>query len=111
VAEDGAGPPLLAHGRGGSSVELPLVNAALAGRVLGPGGEPLVGALVTLAPADDPARPWPPRASDERGRFEASDLPAGRWSVRARAGAARAERAFELAPGERLEIVLEPREP
>ncbi|MDP6954842.1 MAG: carboxypeptidase-like regulatory domain-containing protein, partial [Planctomycetota bacterium] len=57
-------------------------------RILGRGQGQLAGALVTARQHGplEPARHWPPVATEDDGSFRLRDLPPGEYSLRLRAG-------------------------
>jgi hypothetical protein len=74
------------RGPDGLELELELEAGAVEGRLWDPSRQPIEGALVLLADADDPRRVWPPAATDAEGRFRIRALPPGRYVLAARAG-------------------------
>ncbi len=80
--------------------------AALAGRVTGPDGSPVVGARVT-AERGDPAR-GTTVFSDHEGRFVVPGLAPGPWEVRVRRIGWRDLRRDTEAPASALDLALEP---
>ncbi|MDP6838792.1 MAG: carboxypeptidase-like regulatory domain-containing protein, partial [Planctomycetota bacterium] len=67
---------------------LPIVAGEIRGRILGRGQGQLAGALVTARQHGplEPARHWPPVATEDDGSFRLRDLPPGEYSLRLRAG-------------------------
>ena len=82
----------LAH-TGPDDIELELRAGAVEGRVWTPSLEPVEGALVLVADAEDPRRVWPPVVTDEAGRFRVRALPPGGYVLSIRGG----EGALEVA--------------
>jgi hypothetical protein len=96
-----AEPRAFTHRADGSApLTVELVCGGLQGSVLDAAGRPLEGALVLVAPADRPERPWPPASSDARGAFALRGLPAGRYALSVRAGTAVWTREVAVAAGE-----------
>jgi len=83
---------------GSSPLSIELVAGAAAGSLVDAEGRTLEGALVAIAPLARPDRPWPPVATDARGRFEFRGLPPGRYALEARAGGTAFGREFDVVP-------------
>lgn len=84
------------HGDPPTELRLPGSSGALVGRLVDLEGEPVVGALVTLRSASDPARRWPSVESGTDGHFRIGDLPGGSYDVRVTAGRAEFERSLRV---------------
>lgn len=80
-------------------VLFPMQAGAVTGVVLDPEGRPIVGAVVLLWDAADPARVWPLSQTRADGRVTILDLPAGRYVARVRAGSASSEVTLEVLEG------------
>jgi len=93
---------------GSAPLSIELVAGSASGRLVDAEGRNLEGALIAIAPADRPDRPWPPVATDTRGGFEFRGLPPGRYALRARAGDAEFAREFDVAPRSRVELGIVP---
>jgi len=89
----------LQHGKDSGGLVVVLAVGALDARVSGTDGLPLEGALALLSPAAEPARVWPPQASDAEGRLRFLDLPPGSYELVVRAGEAEARLAVEIESG------------
>jgi len=109
--------PILAHAElvhqadGGAPLELAFDAAAVTGRLLDTGQRPIEGALVQLWPSLDAEHLWPAVETNAEGAFRLDGLPAGRYVVRIRAGAAALEREVELEGGQVVELELPPVQP
>jgi protocatechuate 3,4-dioxygenase beta subunit len=91
---------------GAGLVRIGIDAGEIAGLIDDAVGRPIEGALVQLAPADAPERPWPPAVTDEAGAFRIADLPPGSYRLSVRAGSADAVRAVEVRAGERTELAI-----
>jgi hypothetical protein len=90
-----------------ADIELELRAGAIEGRIWTPSLEPVEGALVLVADAEDPRRVWPPVGTDEAGRFRVRSLPPGAYVVAIRGG----EGALEVEVGVREGEVARPELP
>ncbi len=63
-----------------------LACGSILAQLLDEEGVPVEGALVTMAPTDQPARVWPPTTTGPDGRFEFNALPSGDYQLDVRAG-------------------------
>ncbi len=89
----------LQHEKDSGGLVVVLAVGALDVRVSGTSGLPLEGALGLLTPRDEPARVWPPQASDAEGRLRFLDLPPGAYALVVRAGEAESRSEFEIESG------------
>lgn len=99
----------LAAGKGAENLEVILsLGLTVAGRVLGPDGEPLSDAYVRLLGEQDPFAPFISAHSDEEGRYRLQGVAPGLHSFEANHGEyQRAVRDLEVQPGDnRLDFRL-----
>lgn len=89
---------------GSAPLSIELVAGSARGNLVDAEGRRLEGALVALAPADRPDRPWPPVSTDAVGGFEFRGLPPGRYALQARAGGSAFARDFDVAARARVDL-------
>jgi len=92
-------------------LNLRLRSGEIAGALIDPAGKPLEGALVTVWPAEDTSRIWPPATTHASGEFLIGDLPEGRYRVRVRSGSDAVEVDVSVLIGQRVlipRITLDP---
>lgn len=92
---------------------LNLLNQAgsIAGAVRSPKGEPIEGVMLVLQQAGEPARLWPPVATDARGNYAFADVPAGDYQLELHTGAVDRVHSAQLAAGQALRVDFDAIEP
>jgi len=89
-----------------ASLNLRLRSGEIAGGLIDRDGQPLEGALVTIWPAGDTSRIWPPATTDAQGEFVIGDLPESRYRVRVRSGSDAEEVDVSVLIGQRVLVPL-----
>ena len=98
------------HGPASKSGSFALKSGELAGRLIDSGGHPVQGALVRVAPAANPARPWIPIPSGSGGAFVVRDLPPDLYLLQVNAGEASFAETIEVRASSTAQVDVPPLE-
>ena len=99
---------LYSHGPSVAVVELRMAAGEVQARAIDANGDPIRGAVATLAPLDDPLRPWPAESSGADGNVLVRDLAPGRYRLELSAGEGSCSEEVEVVAGHTSVLDLPP---
>jgi hypothetical protein len=91
-------------------LDIELTTGEVAGKLVDLDFETIEGALLLLADASDPSRVWPTVGTEPDGSFRLLQIPAGRYTLTARAGSATLVQEVAVKAGETTTLGVTPLE-